>query len=62
MGHGRDGGCLFDADYEIVGQLAGAAAGAVGDRNEGWTQRLELADRLIEFFPGRGGAWREKFK
>ena len=41
----RDGvelGFVFDADDEVVGQLPGGAAGAVGDGNEGGLESLQM--------------------
>ncbi len=55
-----DGGGLFDADDEVVGEFAGAAAGSVGDGDEGRGEAFEIADGLIEFLPCGGGAgWEE---
>lgn len=54
VGDGRDTGGLLDADDEIVGKLACAASRAIGDRDKGRGEGVEIPDGVVEFLP-RGG-------
>ena len=50
-GEVRDGverGGLLDAHDEVVRQLAGGAAGAVGDADKGGLEGLQFADGLVQ--------------
>lgn len=56
------GGGGLDANDEIVGELAGAAAGAIGDGDERWLIGLEFNDGAVEVFGAGSGAWREELE
>ena len=46
VSHGKEGGLLGDLLRDAHGAIAGRAAGAVGDRDEARTQRLQVSDGL----------------
>ena len=62
VGHRRDRGGLLDAHHQVVGEFAGLATGAIGDRDKRRVEGFELADGLIEVLPRRGLAGWEKLK
>src|SRR6185295_9123002 len=58
VGHGVEGGGLFEADDDVVGAFACGAAGAVGDGDEGGFEGFEFADVGEELFGGVVGLGR----
>ncbi len=48
VGHRRQRGAVGDALDDVDGAVAGGAAGAVGDRDEGRLQRLQFPDHPPE--------------
>ena len=54
---GVEGVGSFEFDDEVVGVLAGGAAGPVGDADEGGPEGLELEDGMVEGVGAFGCFW-----